>query len=364
MIWIYLCATKIRKPFPNIEQPKSSRSDGRIVNVVLITGITGLVGSFTARRFLEAGYQIAGLKRTNSDLSLLQDIENQIVWHEGDILDIKALEKAMVNIEYVIHTAAIVSFAPKDRDRMFKTNIEGTANVVNICLENKLKKLCFVSSVAALGRSIPNEKKGNGVISINEKVAWEESPLNSNYAKSKYLAEMEVWRGEAEGLNCVVVNPSLILGEADWHKSSTQLLKYVYEEHKFYPEGNLNYVDILDVAECIFKLTTSEITGEKFILNAGEITYKDFFEKVAPKFQKTAPQTLLSKSLTSIIWRLEAFISFFTGKTPLITKETALSSSHFFEYQNDKIKRVLGFEFKELEESLNRICGNLLKKYH
>ena len=331
--------------------------------MVLITGITGLVGSFTARRFLEAGYKVAGLKRANSDLLLLQDIENQIVWHEGDILDVMSLEKAMTSIEYVIHTAAIVSFAPKDRAVMFKTNLEGTANVVNLCLEKNIKKLCFVSSVAALGRSIPNENKGQNVISINEKATWEESPLNSNYAKTKYLAEMEVWRAEAEGLNCVVVSPSLILGEADWHKSSTQLLKYVFDEHQFYPQGNLNYVDVRDVAECILKLTISDISGEKFILSAGEVTYKDFFEQVALKFHKKAPSTLLLKSLTSILWRLEAIRTFFTGNTPLITKETALSSSHSFIYQNDKIKQALGFEFKSLEESLDRICGNLMEKY-
>ena len=331
--------------------------------MVLITGITGLVGSFTARRFLEAGYKVVGLKRANSDLSLLQGIENEVIWHKGDILDTMALEKAMVDIEYVIHTAAIVSFAPKDRDRMFKTNIEGTANVVNLCLEKNIKKLCYVSSVAALGRSIPNEKKLENVISINEKVTWEESPLNSNYAKTKYLAELEVWRGEAEGLNCVVVNPSLILGEADWHKSSTQLLKYVFDEHKFYPQGNLNYVDVLDVADCIFKLTNSNISGEKFILSAGEITYKDFFEKVAPRFHKKVPSILLKASITSFVWRLEAIKSFFTGNAPLITKETALSSSHSFEYQNDKIKQTLSFEFKQLDGSLDRICEKLLEKY-
>ena len=331
--------------------------------MILITGITGLVGSFTARRFLEAGYKVAGLKRVNSDLSLLQDIESQIVWHEGDILDVMSLEKAMTDIDYVIHTAAIVSFAPKDRNRMFKTNIEGTANVVNLCLEKNIKKLCFVSSVAALGRSIPNEKKAKNVISINEKATWEESPLNSNYAKTKYLAEMEVWRAEAEGLNCVVVNPSLILGEADWNKSSTQLLKYIFDEHKFYPQGNLNYVDVQDVAECILKLIISDISGEKFILSAGEISYKDFFKKVAPKFHKKAPNTLVPSSLTSILWRLEAIRSLFTGNAPLITKETALSSSHSFEYPNEKIKQTLDFEFKSLDESLDRICGKLMEKY-
>jgi dihydroflavonol-4-reductase len=329
---------------------------------ILITGITGLVGSFTARRFLHEGFKVMGLKRKNSDLSLLQGIENQIVWFEGDVLDILALEKAIENTNYVVHAAAIVSFAPKDRDKMFKTNVEGTINVVNLCLEKSIKKLCFVSSVAALGRKIPNENRTNHLIKIDEKATWEENKLNSNYAKTKYLAEMEVWRGQSEGLDSVIVNPSLILGEADWNKSSTQLLKFVYDEHKFYPEGNLNYVDVLDVAQCIYKLTISDISDERYILSAGQITYKDFFEKVAPRFQKKAPSILVGKSLTGIIWRIEAIRTFFTRNAPLITKETALSSSYSFEYQNDKIKNTLDFSFRNLDESLDRICKNLLVK--
>lgn len=329
---------------------------------ILITGITGLVGSFTARYFLKLGFQVSGLKRVNSDLSLLQDIENQIVWYEGDILDILALEIAIKNVNYVIHAAAIVSFVPKDRNKMFKTNVEGTINVVNLCLEKGVKKLCFVSSVAALGRKIPYENLDNHLIKIDEKATWEENELNSNYAKTKYLAEMEVWRGQSEGLNSVIVNPSLILGEADWNKSSTQLLKYVFDEHKFYPEGNLNYVDVLDVAECIYNLTTSDISNERFILSAGQITYKDFFEKVASKFNKKTPSFLVTKAMAVIIWRLEVIRTFFTGNAPLITKETALSSSHSFEYNNEKIKKFLNFSFKNLDNSLDRICSNLMKK--
>ena len=329
---------------------------------ILITGITGLVGSFTARYFLKFGFKVSGLKREDSDLSLLQDIENQIVWHEGDVLDILALDKAIENVNYVVHAAAIVSFAPKDRVKMFKTNVEGTINVVNLCLAKRVKKLCFISSVAALGRKNPNEKQANRLVKINEKATWEESPLNSNYAKTKYLAEMEVWRGQSEGLDSVIVNPSLILGEADWNKSSTQLLKYVYDEHTFYPAGNLNYVDVEDVVACIYQLIISNISDERFILSAGQITYKDFFEKVAPKFLKKPPTKLLSKSFTSIVWRLETIRSLFTGKAPLITKETALSSSHSFEYENNKIKKAIDFSFRNLEDSLDRICKNLLEK--
>lgn len=329
---------------------------------VLITGITGLVGSFTARLLLNLGFQVVGLKRINSDLSLVQDIENQIVWHEGDVLDILALEKAILCVNYVIHAAAIVSFAPKDRSKMFKTNVEGTINVVNLCLEKNIKKLCFISSVAALGRKIPNENLLNHIIKIDEEAIWEENELNSNYAKTKYLAEIEVWRGQSEGLNTVIVNPSIILGEGNWFKSSTQLLKYAYDEHRFYPSGNINYVDVEDIAECVCKLMLSDISNERFILSAGQISYKDFFRKVSPRFNVKVPSVLIGKSLIGLIWRLESIRILFTGNAPLITKETALSSSHSFEYLNDKIKNILNFSFKSLDESLDRICANLLQK--
>lgn len=330
---------------------------------ILITGITGLVGSFVAKRFLEAGYQVIGLKRNTSDLSLVKDITNKITWKEGDILDVMFLDELMKDIDLVVHAAAIVSFAPKDRDSMFKTNIEGTANIVNSCLTNGVKKICFVSSVAALGRKIPVDAKAESNISIDEKSTWEESPLNSNYAKSKYLAEMEIWRGFSEGLASVIVNPSLILGEADWTKSSTQLFKYVNEEHRFYPQGTLNYVDVQDVAESIFQLTTSDISGERFIVNSGHISFKDFFEKVAQLLNKKPPRKLISKFLTAIIWRVEALKSYLTGNAPLITKETVLSSSHHFYYSNEKIKKSLVLKFKDLDETLNRICNNLTIKY-
>lgn len=329
--------------------------------MVLITGITGLVGSFVAKRFIESGHLVAGIRRSTSDMTLLSEIEDKIRWYEGDILDVLALEKAVQEATYVIHTAAIVSFAPRDRDTMFQTNIEGTANVVNACLEHHIKKLCFISSIASLGRK--NEDENIQEVIITENSKWEESPLNSNYAKTKFLAEMEVWRGESEGLDVVIVNPSIILGEANWTKSSTQLFHYGFQEKGYYPAGNLNYVDVLDVAECVYQLTNSDIKGERFILNAGSISYKSFLEKVAHEFGKKAPTKLVTPFLSNLLWRLEAIRSRITGKAPLLTKETALSSSHSFSYPNDKIKKALHFEFKSIDESVKRICAGLLQRY-
>jgi dihydroflavonol-4-reductase len=327
---------------------------------VLITGANGLVGSRTARRFAEANFEVFALCRSGSDLSLLDDISTKIKIIEGDILDINSLEKALENIDFVVHTAAVVSYSPKDRDNMYKVNVEGTANVVNICLEKKIKKLCYISSIAALGK--PNASTENilgGVIDENQK--WEDSPLNSHYAKSKYQGELEVWRGQAEGLDTVIVNPSVILGEGDWNKSSTQLFKYVYNEHKFYTEGNLNYVDVKDVVEAVFQLTISEINNERFVLNSGTITYRDFFVKVANVFHKNPPTKSISPFFIEILWRIEAIRSFFTQKSPLITKETAKNARTKFAYKNEKIRQALGFEFTNFDETIFRVCTFLTK---
>jgi nucleoside-diphosphate-sugar epimerase len=330
------------------------------MNRVLITGANGLVGSATARRFTEAGYEVSAMCRASSDLSLLNDIKSKIKIIDGDILDIHSLENALENQDFVVHTAALVSFAPKDRNQMFKVNVEGTANLVNICLEKNIKKLCHVSSIAALGRPTSASENVNGGI-IDENQKWEDSPLNSNYAKSKYEGELEVWRGEAEGLNVVVVNPSIILGEGNWHKSSTQLFKYVYNQHKYYTNGNLNFIDINDLVTAIFILTTSKIKSERFILNGGTTTYKLFFEKIAAFFGKKAPIKTLSPFSIEILWRLEGLQAFFTKKAPLITKETAHNSRTKFVYKNQKIRQAINLQFTDLDETISRVGNFLLK---
>ncbi len=331
---------------------------------ILITGINGLVGSFAAKRLIEEGHEIYGLVRENADLGLLSTIKQKITFIIGDILDIPNLEKAIIGKDWVIHSAAIVSFLPKDRDRLFKVNVEGTANVVNICLENNIKKLVFISSVAALGRKQKvTEIDKKEPIFISEDNDWVESYDNSNYGKSKYLAELEVWRGISEGLSAVILNPSNILGEADWTKSSTKLFKYVFDQNLFYTDGSLNFIDVEDLAEIICKLLNSDIIDERFIVSNNSISQIDFFKAIANHFSKIPPKYKLGNNAVSILWRIEAIKSLLLGTEPLITKETARSAKTNFIYQNNKIKSTLNYEFKSLDESLNRICKSLLEKY-
>lgn len=275
-------------------------------------------------------------------------------------MDVVSLEKALADVDYVIHAAAVVSFVPRDEATMYKVNVEGTANVVNACLKRGIRKLCHVSSVAALGRPDPRMIASDTTIVINETQRWTDSPNNSAYAKSKYLAEVEVWRGIAEGLSVVIVNPSLILGEGDWQKSSTQLFKYVYDGKPFYTEGTVNYIDVRDIAEAIYQLTLSEIENERFILSAGTATYRELFAAIAEGFGKKPPHIKVGSGLAGGIWRVEAVRSWLTGSRPLITKDTARSAAHHFEFSNAKIKKALSFDFQPLDKTVKRVCESFL----
>ena len=330
--------------------------------LILVTGANGLLGSAIVTYLLANGHRVRGLRRSGSDMQLLNSVEEKVEWAEGDVLDVLALEKAFEGVTYVIHTAAIVSFTPKDQKQMYQINVQGTANVVNLALEVGVKKMAFVSSVAALGRPDPRMIDASKPTVIDENQKWEESPLNSHYGKSKYLAEIEVWRGVAEGLSAVVVNPSMVLGEGDWTRSSTQLFKYVFDENKYYTEGLINYVDVLDVAEATVKLLVSEVKNERFVLSAGSTTYRELFAKMAEGFGKRPPSKLVSPFLTEIIWRVEAARSWLTGSKPLITKETAKTARTKFIYNGEKIQKALGFTYRPLDETVGRVC-KALKKY-
>jgi dihydroflavonol-4-reductase len=328
---------------------------------ILITGITGLVGSFIAKKMLADGHMVFGLVRENADTSLIKPFLNQINLLEGDILDILNLEKAIEGKDWVIHCAGLVSFAPKDRDQLFKVNTEGTANVVNLCIEKNINKLIFISSVAAIGRNEKLKESNNQV--ITEENDWVESSNNSNYAKSKYLAELEVWRGISEGLPAVILNPSNILGYGDWQKSSTKLFKYVYDQNLFYTAGTLNFVDVEDISSIVSKLLNSDIINERYIVSSGAIEQINFFTEIAKNFKKSPPKYKLSGWAIDILWRLEAIKSTLLGNDPLITKETAKAAKTHFVYDNSKVKKALGFDFKTLSQSCENICLALLEKY-
>ena len=328
-------------------------------NTTLVTGATGLIGSHVVRYLLALGRPVSALYRPQNGYGLLADVADKLTWHEGDLLNIPSLGDAITPGCDVIHCAAIVSFVPKDRVQMEQVNVEGTANLVNVCLQAGIRKLAYLSSVAALGRSEAKHADSKGITVLTEDQKWEESPLNSAYAKTKYRAELEVWRGSAEGLPVVMVNPTVVLGEGDWTRSSTQLIKYAYDEKRFYTEGDINYVDVLDVAEAIVQLLHSKIINQRFILNAGVLPYRDFLTKLALALGKRPPTVRVPPKLASVLARVEAVRSWLTGTAPLITPETARGASHHYYYPGNRITQAIDFQYHTLDETLARVAKGI-----
>ena len=332
--------------------------------MIFLTGGTGLVGAHILLKLTESGQKVKALKRKRSSLTVIKnifshykktDLLKSIEWIEGDLLDLFSLQEGIKGCNTVIHCAAIVSFNPRDFKKMMKINVEGTANIVNICLENNIDKLAYISSIATL-----NDEK-NQV--RTEDSFWKESKSNSQYAKSKYLSEQEVWRGIEEGLNSIIVNPSVILGPGDWQKGSSQMFEKVWKGLKFYSSGSTGYIDVVDVAKCLIKLLEKEIINERFILNAENKKYRDIFDSIAENLNKPKPHIKVSPLIKEIAWRIEWLKSFITNKSPLITKETANTAMKNKSFSNEKIIKALDYKFIPIEESIKHYSQWFLEEY-
>jgi nucleoside-diphosphate-sugar epimerase len=320
--------------------------------MILVTGATGLVGMHLVHELVQRQHKVRAVYR-NTPPRTTAGVE----WVQADILDITSLEQAMQGVTQVYHCAAIVSFNPKQKHLLHHTNIEGTANVVNACLEAGVQKLVFVSSVAALGRIREDAP-------VNESMQWSEETSNSEYGKSKYLAEMEVWRGIGEGLNAAIVNPVIILGAGDWDKGSSGIFKTAYDEFPWYTEGITGFVDVLDVVKAMIALMNSPITAQRFILSAENRTYRELFTTIARCFGKKPPHKKVTPFLAELVWRLEAVKGKLTGKDPLLTRETARTAQAKVRFDNSKLLKALpDFHYTPLEETVRRICRELTDKY-
>lgn len=317
----------------------------------LITGATGLVGSYLARYLLLKGEKVRAIKRKESNLKLVSDIADKIEWIEGDINDVDTLLEATEGVDYVYHCAAIISYVKRDRDRMMQINVTGTANVVNVCLEQKVKKLLHVSSIAAIGRS------GMHVLESNK---WETNNATADYSISKYLSEREVWRGVAEGLNAVIINPSIIVGSGIWNSGSCRLFTTVHNGFKFYTEGITGYVDVRDVVRIAYALMQSEIQAERFIVNSENLMYRNYLWMVADALKTKRPPYKAKKFMSEIAWRADAFISMLTGKTPTVTKATARIANKQFYFDNSKIVQALQFNFTPISQTVNDTAAAFL----
>ncbi len=317
--------------------------------MILVTGGSGLVGQHLLEALLKTGEKIRATYRNEIPSFFTNISTNSIDWFECDLLDIPSLEPAFENITHVYHCAAMVSYDQRKKDEMMLVNIEGTANIVNLCLDKNIEKLCHVSSISTLSDGVNNEL-------ISEKNDWEENPENSNYSISKQGAEMEVWRGIAEGLSAVIINPGIILGEGNILKSSSNLFKIVRDEFPYYTQGITAWVDVKDVVNVMILLMNSQIQNERFIVIAGNYSYHDIFTLMAKALHKKPPHKLASPWMTELVWRISYLKSLITGTVATITKETARSSQKKRRFDQSKLLRALGdFQYTKIEETIERV---------
>ena len=320
---------------------------------VLVTGATGFTGSHLLRYLVKyTTNTIFAIKRPNSPMNLVQEVAEKVTWLEGDITDLIFLDEVFEHdIQQIYHCAAIVSFDPRDREKMFEVNTDGTANIVNAALHHKIEKLIHISSIAAIGR-VKNEPV------VSEKNKWQRSSLNSQYAISKYQAEQEVWRGIAEGLNAAIVNPSVILGAQFWESGTGKLFEQVWRGLKFYTTGSTGYVDVRDVVIFMVKLMQSNINNQRFILNAENLSYKTVFEIIARAFNKKPATIPVNFFLRNVAWRIERWRTMFSGKRPLITKETAQLSATVFYFDNtSSLKPFPDFKYTQIQKTIEETAA-------
>lgn len=330
--------------------------------MILVSGGTGMLGAHLLFKLVKKGEKVKALKRKTSTTDKVKkvfsyfddDFEalfSKIDWVEGDILEKGRILEVTKGINQIFHTAAIVSFKTADRDIMIESNILGTKNLVDAAIINEVDKFCHVSSIAALGDS------SNGEI-IDEETFRNPKTKRSGYSISKYLSELEVWRGINEGLNAVIINPSVILGEGDWQNGSPKIFSTIANKLKYYTQGVTGYVDVLDVVNIMVELMDSEISGERFILSAQNLSFKEVFSKIASALDVPPPKKYASSFILELAWRLEAISSGFTKKQAKLTKTSAKSAQKISHYSGNKIIEQLKFSYKPINSTISRIASN------
>lgn len=317
--------------------------------MILVTGGTGFLGSTLIKLLIEQGQAVLATKRASSRIPEFLKSSSLIKWIDADVTDYFALADIFEHITQVYHCAAKVSYQKEDAPELYLVNVEGTSHIVNLCIEHHAR-LVHVSSIAALGSSKTNKP-------VNESDKWEYNPKMSNYSLSKYKSELEVWRGINEGLDAVIINPSVIMGIGAYKKGSGAIFELVNNGIKIFTGGSVGIVDVEDVAKIMSQLMNSTISGERYILNSENISNKELLHRIAQLIDKKPPTIKASDFMLSAAWRLSKVASMLTGKKPVITEESARAASELLAYSNEKIINAINYSFKPLNSTLQEIAN-------
>ena len=326
----------------------------------LVTGGTGLVGAHLLLELVKNDQNITAIKRKSSNINNVKEIFNfyeqngnelleKIDWVECDLNDIMLLDKVIKDCDYIFHCAGFVSFNNYFKDKMIEVNYVGTSNIIDLALKHKVKKICHVSSIATLGDSKN--------IDENSLWSWESK---SGYAISKYLAENEVWRAFSEGLEGIIVNPSVVIGPISGHSTFNKILKLIRKSNGFYTKGSFGYVDARDLAIIMNQLMLKKVSNERFIVNGGIISFKDFISVFSEKIGIKPPSYVLSARSIKMIIKLTNFFLRFINPNKITSYGSVRFLNNFCKLNSSKINNYLGIKFRDINLSIEN-CLNFYK---
>lgn len=331
----------------------------------VITGGTGSVGMHLVATWLAAGEPVRVFARPQAERSRLRNFLahalahdpgafDRLEWAEGDLMDGIALEEAFAGAKRVVHAAAVVSFHRRDAVHMMRANRDGTANVVNAMLATGVGELVYISSVAALGR-----KPGEPV--VHEETVFEDGPAVSAYARSKYRAELEVWRGQEEGLRVLVLNPVIVIGPGDYARSSAALLSQVANGLRFFPTGSNGFVAAQDVADAAWQLLQSGAWGHRFVVCGFHATYREVLDALADALETQRPRFAVRPWMAGIAWRVARLVEFVTGHPAFATRDALATSARNHRYSSEKLTNRIGLAFTPLQPAAKRAADHYLR---
>lgn len=336
--------------------------------MILVTGATGLLGSHVVVELLHLGYEVRAMYRSESRKTIViqlleyyypkekEQLLQKLSWFQGDVTDLLDVEQSLDGVEKVVHCAALVSFASKDFHRLFKVNRRGTANLLNFSLDKPIKQFIHVSSTAAVGS---DSSLNDGI--QRESNTWNPNDEVSGYSLSKFSAEKEAWRAREEGLNVVIVNPSVMFGPGSWEESSLKIFRTLHDGLKYYTSGSNAFVDVRDVTKLIVLLIEKEMEGERYLVTGTNMSFKALFDKICSQMGVKAPSVLAGPFLTGLAWRFSTFFAWIQRKQATITKETARSSQSNTVYSNEKLHAAFPeFQFHSLDDTIeNTLRGRM-----
>ncbi|MXW64903.1 MAG: NAD-dependent epimerase/dehydratase family protein [Bacteroidetes bacterium SB0662_bin_6] len=325
------------------------------MSMTLVTGATGFVGAVLTRRLVLDGVPVRVFRRAGSKLDLLGETAQKVEHALGDITDDLALQKAMQGVEYVYHVAGNIGFgSSRVRNRLMSVNVDGTAAVVNAALAGGVRRLVHASSVAALGRS----NRPDDV--LDENAQWQRSKSNSTYGYSKYLAELEVKRGIAEGLDAVMVNPSLIFGLGRKGENTRRIVDQIRRKRiVMFPAGVTSVVDVLDVADGMVRAMQYGEAGERFVLAAHNLSWEELFRQLAQACGAAPPTIRLAPAAAILVAYSSEAVAFLTRTEPLLPRANARFMSAVNRYDNTFACEKLGWRPRPFEETVRRIADAL-----